>query len=71
MQFHFIMTVQVPIGNNGFQTGTFSGAYTLLPGQTRTDVFNDLFDMFMRKMGCHERPNVLFFSLEPNELSAA
>lgn len=65
MQLHFIMTVQKPV-HNGFQTATFSGTYGTKPGQTRADVYTDLFNQVTNEIGA--RPNVMFFSLEPNTL---
>ena len=70
MEFHFIMTITHPV-NNGFNTATFNGTYITRPNETRQDVYNALFKMITEETGFSGRPNVTFFSLEPNHLSAA
>jgi hypothetical protein len=69
MEFHFIMTVTVP-QYNGYNTATFNGTYVPKPGETHEDVYNVVLNDLRNKIGS-DRPNVMFFSLERNELSAA
>jgi hypothetical protein len=71
MEFHFIMTLTIPTRNGGYTTGTFDGIYTMKPYETRMGVYNKLFDALAKKVSNGTRPNVLFFSLEPNNPSAA
>ena len=65
MQFHFIMTAANPNG----AVGTFSGVWTAEQGESRVVLYEAIFKAVTQQMG--GKPNVMFFSLEPNELSAA
>ena len=69
MRFHFIITVNYPI-NAGIGAYTSNGCYVTKQGQTREDVFNAIFDMVCNNTGI-TNSNVMFFSLERDELSAA
>jgi hypothetical protein len=69
MNFHFVMTLTHPT-SNGSATATFSGTYTPTAGETRADVYIKIFNSVAKQIHA-DRPNVLFFSLERNELSAA
>ncbi|MEU9795431.1 hypothetical protein AB0E27_33490 [Streptomyces sparsogenes] len=64
---HFVLTLQKPHGG-GTTTATFANTLTPLPGDTRTDIYE-----LLRKQVAKAHPelataNVLFFSLEPNQL---
>jgi|tagenome__1003787_1003787.scaffolds.fasta_scaffold17969193_1 hypothetical protein len=69
MSFHFIMTATHP-AHNGFATVTYSGVYVPISGETRADIYTKILDDLAKEIRVN-RPSVVFFSLEPNELSAA
>jgi hypothetical protein len=70
MEFHYVLTVTMP-QHNGFKNITVTGTVTLIPSDTRRDVFNALIEELTQELGSEDRLNVLFFSLEPNDLLAA
>lgn len=52
-------------------TFTFKGTFTPLPGQTRQDAFSAIRDYIsgqLTRIGQPAGHNVLFYSLEPNQL---
>ena len=65
MEFHFVMTVALP----GGKVGTYSGVWAANQGESRADLYQAILKVASEQMG--GKPNVMFFSLEPNELSAA
>ncbi|MEW1754722.1 hypothetical protein [Streptomyces angustmyceticus] len=65
---HFVLTLQQQASSGGIVVATFANSCTPQPGQTRAEVYGDL----LAAVG-HDSPelkgaNVLFFSLERNEL---
>jgi hypothetical protein len=69
MSFHFIMTVTHP-AHNGLNTASYSGVYAPTSGETRADIYTKILGSLSKQIRV-DRPSVVFFSLEPNELSAA
>lgn len=66
---HFILTLQVPLsGGTGMASSTFEGACTPRPGMTRAEVYRWLRADVARSHPQLERANVIFFSLESNQL---
>jgi hypothetical protein len=64
-----VLTTTHPI-YNGEVTSTFSGTYVPITGETREDVYKKIYKSMCERIG-HDRPSVVFFSLERNDLSAA
>ncbi|OEJ51983.1 hypothetical protein [Streptomyces agglomeratus] len=60
--YFWVMTVA-----GGGDRSTLTGSFTPLPGDTRRDAFAQVMSFVERKTGL-ERPTVLFFSLEPDQL---
>ncbi|MDX3226084.1 hypothetical protein [Streptomyces sp. ME19-01-6] len=66
---HFILTLQMPLpGGQGFATSTFEGACTPRPGMTRAEVYRWLRADVAKSHPQLEQANVIFFSLESNQL---
>ncbi|GAA0972881.1 hypothetical protein Q7689_00030 [Nocardiopsis tropica] len=69
--YHYVLTIQYPLPNGGgFGMATDTG--TIQPGeqQTRGDVYRQIVDEIAATRGA-VRPNVIFFSLEPDVLGGA
>ncbi|GAA1454228.1 hypothetical protein [Nocardiopsis tropica] len=71
--YHYVLTIQYPLPHGagaGFGMATDTG--TIQPGeqQTRGDVYRQIVDEIAATRGA-VRPNVIFFSLEPNVLGGA
>lgn len=64
---HFVLTLQKP-HRGGFISATFTNTFTPRPGDTRADVYGVLFEEVTRANPELVRANVLFFSLERNQL---
>lgn len=64
---HFILTLQKP-HREGFVTATFTNTFTPRPGDTRAEVYEVLCEQVTRANPDLARANVLFFSLERNQL---
>ncbi|WP_405501193.1 hypothetical protein OG501_20920 [Streptomyces niveus] len=60
----FVLTVEKP----GLASATSSGSYTPPPGATRLDAFNALYKNVTGSAPTLDRANVVFFSLEPNQI---
>lgn len=60
----FVLTVEKP----GVASATTSGCYTPPPGATRVDAFNALYAELTSSAPALYRANVVFFSLEPNQV---
>ncbi|MCO5992676.1 hypothetical protein [Actinoallomurus rhizosphaericola] len=65
---HFIITLSFP--QRGMTMSTSSGNFNTKPGMTRVDVFEAIYKMACEQAGL-SGGNVMFFSLEPNELPVA
>ncbi|MGW8528964.1 hypothetical protein [Nocardiopsis sp. NPDC055824] len=65
--YHWVITLQKPI-YNGFANRTNYGTLTAAPGETRERLFQQVIDLIISKVPEMAGANVLFFSLEPNEL---
>ncbi|MGK5448820.1 hypothetical protein [Streptomyces radiopugnans] len=61
---HWVMTLELP----GRAMSTFSGTWTPPAGTTRHDVFTGIQADIARQNPDMARGNVVFFSLEPNQL---
>lgn len=66
-EYHWIMTVQWPIGAGGFATGTSWGVITVPQSSTRAALFDRAFQHIVEQ-GAPDNASVLFFAVEPNEL---
>ncbi|GHJ27819.1 hypothetical protein TPA0910_22520 [Streptomyces hygroscopicus subsp. sporocinereus] len=64
---HFVLTLQKPHGQ-GFVTATFANTITPLPGDTRAHIYEALCKGVAQANPELADANVLFFSLEPNQL---
>ncbi|WP_421108273.1 hypothetical protein [Streptomyces sp. NEAU-S77] len=64
---HFILTLQKPY-QGGFVTATFTNTFTPRPDDTRADIYKVLFEQVTRANPELANANVLFFSLERNQL---
>ncbi|UQI47307.1 hypothetical protein M1P56_24640 [Streptomyces sp. HU2014] len=64
---HFVITLQTAT-RNGWATGTWSHTWTPTPGLTREDVYRKILADLVEINPEYARANVLFFSLEPNQL---
>ncbi|MEV4993125.1 hypothetical protein [Streptomyces niveus] len=60
----FVLTVEKP----GLASATSSGSYTPPPRATRVDAFNALYAELTGSAPALHRANVVFFSLEPNQV---
>lgn len=68
-EYHWILTLQSQSPDGRIGTANGSGVVTPNPGQTRQDLFQQAFQYVCDQSGITPaRSNVLFFSLEPNEL---
>ncbi|MGR3939691.1 hypothetical protein [Streptomyces sp. BRA346] len=65
---HFVLTLQMPQPERGYITATFTSTVTPGPDDTRADVYEVLREQITRAHPHLERANVMFFSLEPNQL---
>ncbi|MFJ2195266.1 hypothetical protein [Streptomyces violaceusniger] len=65
---HFILTLQMPQPDRGYVTATFAGTFTPRPGDTRADSYEVMREQITQAHPHLERANVLFFSLERNQL---
>lgn len=63
MNYHWIMTVR-----NGMRMDTLDGDVDLSPGTSRSEVYQSIKERVFAEAGSREAA-VLFFSLEPDELS--
>ncbi|MEV8429869.1 hypothetical protein [Streptomyces chartreusis] len=62
---HFwVMSIEKP----GMASATQSGTYSPLPGDTRQDAYNEIYDAITAAHPSLRGATVLFFSLEPNGL---
>jgi hypothetical protein len=61
---HFVITLENP----QYGSVSCSGTVTPPPGQTRHDVFQRIFSGLVNNAPQFAGANVLFFSLEPNQL---
>jgi hypothetical protein len=69
MTYHWIITLQAP---GGMVTGTFHGTVRPAPGATRGSMYRQIYAHAVTQMPCAAgSPNVLFFTLEPNDLAAS
>ena len=66
MEYFFVITMQ-----HGSRTVTASGVYDALPDATRRDIYNDLRKTVITGLpgATAEGTSVLFFSVEPNQLT--
>lgn len=64
---HFVLTLQKPHGQ-GFVTVTFANTFTPRPDDTRAHLYEVLCEQVTRANPELARANVLFFSLERNQL---
>ncbi|QHY96702.1 hypothetical protein SSPS47_16470 [Streptomyces sp. S4.7] len=60
----FVLTVEKP----GLASATSSGSYTPPAGATRLDAFNTHYAELTGSAPALQRANVVFFSLEPNQV---
>ncbi|MFI6084617.1 hypothetical protein ACIBBB_27200 [Streptomyces sp. NPDC051217] len=60
----YVLTVE----KQGLASATCSGSYTPPPGATRLDAFNALYQELTSSAPTLHRANVVFFSLEPNQI---
>ncbi len=67
MRYHYVITVQFEARNGIQQVSYEYGVITPDPGQTRADLFSQIFLEATRHGGSNPVP--LFFSLEPDELT--
>ena len=69
-EWFYVLTLQWPNHSTGTRFGTIT---TPGPGSTRGQIFNDVFEGFASEMprpfGVSGQPNVMFWSLEPNDLT--
>lgn len=69
MRYHYLITVQASKRSGGTMCGTTDDIVDASPGQSRQEVFYEIFQKMCRKLGVHPGDaSVLFFSLEPNDL---
>lgn len=60
----YVLTVE----KQGLASATCSGSYTPPAGATRLDVFNTVYAELTSSAPTLQRANVVFFSLEPNQV---
>jgi hypothetical protein len=68
--FHYVITLQFEARNGIQPVYHEDGVYKTTPGQTRRQVYRDIFDGACRR-GSGLSPVPLFFSLEPDSLEPA
>jgi hypothetical protein len=73
MEFHFIITLLFPGPKNGLGYLTRGGTVSARPGQTRQDLYNQVWSYLRETVRDVDisHANTVFFSLEPNELPSA
>jgi hypothetical protein len=64
---HWLITLQMPV-NNGFGVITTGGTLPIASGSSRAQVYREIRDALTRQDPALERADVLFFSLEPDQL---
>ncbi|MGW2326389.1 hypothetical protein ACWC5C_11540 [Streptomyces sp. NPDC001700] len=64
---HFVLTLQKP-HRQGFVTVTFTNTFTPRPDDTRADIYEVLLEEVAREKPELKGANVVFFSLERNQL---
>lgn len=67
-EYHWIMTTRWPT-STGYGIRTLHGTVNVAPGESRHVVYLKAFDLMCEPPG-DPNSNVLFFSLEPNDLAA-
>ncbi len=65
---HFVLTLQQQVPDGAFAMVTFANGCTPQPGQTRADVYTDLLAAVTYEVPELKGANIIFFSLERNEL---
>jgi hypothetical protein len=65
-RYHYVITLQGEMRNSHQSVTYESGTITPEPGQTRSDLFRQVFNSAAGR--CGPNPVPLFFSLEPDEL---
>lgn len=65
--YHYVITLQFEACNGIQQVSYGHGTFTPAPGQSRADVFGQIFDKAARA-GSGVNPVPVFFSLEPDDL---
>lgn len=63
----WLITLQIPIGG-GMRTFTTNGIYGAAPGATRTSIYQSIRAHLTEQNPDLANANVLFFSLEPDQL---
>ncbi len=69
-EYHFVLTAQ-RFGAGGTEIVTTHGTLTLNPQATRAEAFEFARNDLRKRTGWTSDPNILFFSLEPNQINAA
>jgi len=65
-RYHYVITIQSEMRNGVQKVSYEHGVITAMPGQTRADLFRQIFHGVTAQGGPNPVP--LFFSLEPDEL---
>ena len=67
MEYHYVITLSIPRDLGVMSYATWNGTIQVQEGMTRKDAFDKVFEYASGQSGMN-LPNVLFFSMEPNEL---
>ncbi|REE96644.1 hypothetical protein [Thermomonospora umbrina] len=67
-EFHYVVTVQWPIGPGGFATYTATGTIQANTRATRQEAYEWVMGQVVKSLDAPSTPSVLFWSLEPNRL---
>ncbi|TDE26427.1 hypothetical protein E1295_44345 [Nonomuraea mesophila] len=68
-KYMWLITVQWPVGNGGFGNATLCNTVDIPAGTSRLDVYSQIFELAKRETRA-DTLNVLFFSLEPDQLAS-
>ncbi len=69
-EYHYVLTAQRP-HPRGTEVATAHGTLNLAPQATRAEAFEFARNDLRRRVGWDGDGDVLFFSLEPNQIAAA
>jgi hypothetical protein len=68
--YHFVITLQWSSAPRALSVSTYAAAVTVRPGMKRSEVFGQVLDLARKALGATPGASVLFFSLEPEQMTA-
>lgn len=69
--YHFVITLQWSSAPRAMSVNTYAAVVTVRPGMLRSDVFRRVLALACEALGAPAGASVLFFSLEPEQMTAS